>query len=304
MATENRSRFAGSYVPGLFAVMTEEYKRYPEVWRELVKVEKSEKSYEECTYLSGLSLVPKKGEGDPVTYDARLQGPTKRWTHDTFALGMRITEECIEDDQYRVMQDGARELGVSARETRHINVAEIFNTGFVTTYHTAGDAAAIFSASHVRLDGATWSNVATASALGYSTLQNAILAFESQTDHRGKKIMQTPMTLLVPPALEYKALELLESVGQPENANNTINAVTRARPSIKLVVWPYLTSATAWFLIGDNARIPTGLVHFERVGVQFGKEGDFDTGDAKFKTRFRSSIEVNNPIGLYANAGA
>ena len=304
MSIESRSRFATVIVPGLFAVMTEEYKRYPEVWRELVKVEKSDRAYEECSYLSGLSPIPKKGEGDPIVYEARLMGPTKRWTHDTFALGMRITEECIEDDLYRVMQDGARELGVSARETRHINVAEIFNTGFVTTYHTAGDVLAIFATNHVRLDGGTWSNVATASALSYSTLQNAILAFESQTDHRGKKIMQTPMTLLVPQALEYKALELLESVGNPENANNVINSVSRARPSIKLVVWPYLTSATAWFLIGDNARMATGLTHFERVGVQFGKEGDFDTGDAKFKTRFRCSTEINNPIGLYANAGA
>jgi len=304
MSIESRSRFATVIVPGLFAVMTEEYKRYPEVWRELVKVEKSDRAYEECSYLSGLSPIPKKGEGDPIVYEARLMGPTKRWTHDTFALGMRITEECIEDDLYRVMQDGSRELGVSARETRHINVAEIFNTGFVTTYHTAGDALAIFATNHVRLDGGTWSNVATASALSYSTLQNAILAFESQTDHRGKKIMQTPMTLLVPQALEYKALELLESVGNPENANNVINSVSRARPSIKLVVWPYLTSATAWFLIGDNARMATGLTHFERVGVQFGKEGDFDTGDAKFKTRFRCSTEINNPIGLYANAGA
>jgi phage major head subunit gpT-like protein len=202
------------------------------------------------------------------------------------------------------MKDGARELGVSARETRHVAVAEIFNTGFVTTYHTAGDALAIFSAVHTKLGGGTWSNVATASALSYSTLQNAILAFESQTDHRGKKMMQSPMTLLCPPALEYKALELLETIGQPENANNTINAVKRARPSLRLVVWPYLTSATAWFLIGDNARMATGLIHFERIGVQFGKEGDFDTGDAKFKTRFRISTEVNNPIGLYGNAGA
>ncbi len=304
MAIETRSRFATVVVPGLFAVMTEEYKRYPEVWRELVKVESSSKAYEECAYMSGLSMIPKKGEGDPVIYDARLMGPTKRWTHDTFALGMRITEECIEDDQYRVMQDGARELGVSARETRHVNVAEIFNTGFVATYHTAGDSLAIFSTVHVRLDNNTFSNVATASALGYSTLQNAILAFEGQKDHRGKKIMQTPMTLLVPPALEYKGLELLESIGNPENANNVINSVSRARPSLKLVVWPYLTSTTAWFLIGDNARMATGLTHFERVGVQFGKEGDFDTGDAKFKTRFRCSTEINNPIGLYGNAGA
>ncbi len=304
MSIETRSRFATIYVPGLFAVMTEEYKRYPEVWRELVKVERSDKAYEECSFLSGLITIPKKGEGDPVTYDARLQGPTKRWTHDTYALGMRITEEAIEDDLYKVMQDGSRELGVSARETRHIAVAEIFNTGFVATYHTSGDNLAIFSASHTKLGGGTWSNLATASGLSYSTLQNAILAFESQTDHRGKKIMQTPMTLLVPQALEYKALELMESVGNPENANNVINATTRARPSIKLVVWPYLTSTTAWMLIGDNARMATGLIHFERVGVQFGKEGDFDTGDAKFKTRFRISTEINNPIGLYANAGA
>jgi len=304
MSRENRSRFTEAYVPGLFALMTEEYKRYPEIWRELVKVERSEKAKEECAYLSSLSLVPKKGEGDPITYDARLQGPKKAWVHDTYALGLRITEEAIEDDLYGVMRDGARELGVSARETRHIAVAEIFNTGFVTTYHTAGDALAIFYTAHTKLGGGTWSNQATASSLSYSTLQAAIRAFESQTDHRGKKIMQTPTTLLVPPALEFKALELLESVGQPESDTNDINAVRRARPSIKLVVWPYLTSATAWFLIGDNAKMSTGLIHFERVGVTFGKEGDFDTGDAKFKTRFRISTEVNHPIGMYGNAGA
>jgi hypothetical protein len=304
MSRETRARFSEAYVPGLFALMTEEYKRYPEVWRELVKVERSDKAKEECSYLSGLGLVPKKGEGDAITFDARLQGPKKTWIHDTFALGMRITEEAIEDDLYNVMKDGARELGVSARETRHVAVAEIFNTGFVTTYHSAGDTLAIFSASHTKLAGGTWSNLGTAAALSYSTLQNGILAFESQTDNRGKKIMQTPMTLLVPPALEYKALELLESVGNPENANNVINSTKRARPGIRLVVWPYLTSATAWFLIGDNARMSTGLIHFERVGVTFGKEGDFDTGDAKFKTRFRVSTEVNYPIGLYGNAGA
>lgn len=304
MARETRSRFSTLYVPGMFAAMTEEYKRYPEIWRELVKSESSQKPFEEMAYLSGLGLLLKKGEGDPVVYDARLQGPKKRWTHDTLALGLRITEEAIEDDQYGIMKDGAREVGVSARETRHIRIAEIFNTGFVTTYHVAGDALAIFSASHTRLDGVTWSNLATASGLSYSTLQNAVLQFESLTDDRGKKIQQSPSTLLVPPALEMKALELLETVGQPENANNTINALARARPSLKLVVWPYLTSSTAWYLIGDNARLSNGLIHFERVGISFGKEGDFDTGDAKFKTRFRDSIEINRPTGLLGNAGA
>ncbi len=304
MARETRSRFSTVYVPGLFAVMTEEYKRYPEIWRQICRVERSDKAKEECSYLSGLGFVPKKAEGGAIAYDARLQGPTKTWVHDTYALGCRITEEAIEDDLYNVMKDAARELGVSARETRHIIAAGPFNLGFGTTLHTAGDGQAIFSSTHDRLDGGTWSNAPTAAALSYASLQTAILQFENQTDHRGKKILQQPMTLLVPSALEFKALELLETVGQPENANNTINAVRRARPGLRLIVWPYLTSDTAWFLIGDNAKMSTGLILFERVGVTFGKEGDFDTGDAKFKTRFRASIEVNYPIGLLGNPGA
>lgn len=304
MAVESRSRFNKMIVPGLFALMTEEYKRYEETWRQIVDVRSSKKAYEESAYITGFGVVPKKGEGAQMAYDARVQGYTKRWTHDTFAMGVRIYEEAIEDDLYGVMKTASRDLGVSARETRHIRVAAIFNTGFGTTTHTVGDALAVFSASHTWPTAGTWSNLGTAAALSYSTLQSAVLAFESQTDARGKKIMQTPMTLLVPPALEMKALELLQSIGQPENANNTINALKVARPRIKLVVWPYLTSATAFFLIGDNARNDTGLIFFERVGVTFAREGDFDTGDAKFKVRWRDSVEVNNPIGLYGNAGA
>ena len=304
MTTENRSMFVNNYTPALFGLMVEEYKRYAEIWRQLVRIERSDKYKEEIAYNTGLGFMLKKGEGDPMPLDSRLAGPKKAWVHDTYALSGRITEEAIEDDQYGTMRDFARELGVSARETRHVIVAEPFNTGFVTTYHTDGFGAALFASTHTKLGGGTWSNVATASALSYSTLQNAILAFESQTDHRGKKIMQTPATLLVPPALEYKALQLLESVGQPESANNDINATKRARPSLKLIVWPYLTSSTAWFLLGESVNSSIGLVHFERVGVQFGKEGDFDTGDAKFKARMRNSIECNNPMNMYANAGA
>jgi len=304
MTTENRSMFVNNYTPALFGLSVEEYKRYPEVWRQIVRVERSEKYKEEIAFNAGLGLVPKKGEGDPITTDRRLAGPKKAWVHDTYALSGRITEEAIEDDQYGTMRDFARELGVSARETRHVIVAEPFNTGFVTTYHTAGDGVALFASNRAKLGGGTWSNLATASALSYSTLQNAILAFESQTDHRGKRIMQTPATLLVPPSLEYKALQLLESVGQPESANNDINATKRARPSLKLIVWPYLTSTTAWFLLGESVNSSVGLIHFERVGVQFGKEGDFMNGDAMFKTRFRNSIECNNSINMYGNAGA
>ena len=301
---ETRARFNKNVVPGLFALMTEEYKRYPETWRELVRTERSTNTYEEAGYISGFGTVPTKPEGVPITYDARMQGSLKRWTHNTYASGARVSEEAIEDDRYRIFEGVSRDLGVSARETRHIRVAAIFNTGFGTTTHTTGQGYAIFYGTHVKLGGGTWSNLATASSLSYSTLQSAILAFEGQTDERGKKIMQTPMTLLVPTALEFKALELLKSVGQPESANNEINAVKLARPRLRLIVWPYLTSSTAWFLIGDNARMSDGLIFFERVGITFGREGDFDTGDVKFKVRYRDSVEVNRPIGLYGNAGA
>src|SRR5574343_63820 len=291
MARETRSTLQKLYVPGMFTVAVEEYKHYPEIWRQLVGVRSSDKAYEECSYVSGLGVVPPKAEGVAISYDKRIQGYTKRWTHDTYALGLKHTQEALEDDLYGVMSDGAREMGVSARETRHIRVAGIFNTGFGTTVHTAGDGLAVFSASHVRLDGTTWSNLQAATSLSYESLQDMILAFESQVDHRGKKIMQSPATLLVPPALEMKAMELLESVGQPGTANNDINTVKAGRPSLRVIVWPYLTSTTAHFLIGDNARMSTGLIMFERIGVTFGSSGDWETGDSMMKVRWRDSIE-------------
>lgn len=304
MATETRSRFSKSVVPGLFALMAASYKEFPETWRSIVATKRSKRAYEESAYYSGYGAVPAIGEGEPITYDTRIQGDTKRWTHSEFAMGGRITQVAIEDDLYGVFNSVAKELGKAARETRHVRVADIFNSGFGTTSHTTGGGLAVFTTNHVKLGGGTWANEpSAATALGYGTLQDAIEAFENQTDDRGKKINQTPMTLLVPPELEWKAIELLKSIGTPESAENAPNAVRLARPRLRMVVWPYLTSATAWFLIGDNARNDTGLIHFERIGVTFGREGDFDTGDAKFKVRWRDSVEVNVPIGLYGNPG-
>ena len=300
---ETRTRFNKMIAPGLFSMAVESFQRFDPIWKSLVRTEKSDKAYEECVYTSSLGAIPLKPEGKGVDYQSRIQGPTKRWTHDTWAGGVRMTQEAIEDDLYKVMGGAARELGVSAAETQHINTATIFNTGFLTTTKVAGDNLAIFSSAHVRLGGGTWSNLATASSLSYSTLQSGVMAFEGQTDNMGKKIKQTPMTLLVPPALEFKALELLKSVGKPETATNELNALKEARGRLNLVVWNYLTSTTAWFLIGDNARQETGLIHFQRIPVTFARENDFDTGDAKFRVRWRDSVEINYPIGLYGNAG-
>jgi hypothetical protein len=197
------------------------------------------------------------------------------------------------------MNDMASGLGHSVRETKEVEVADIFNNGFVTTTHTAGDGLAIFSDAHLRLSGGTWSNRFTnAVDLNAGSLQQAVENFETTTDDRSMQQVLVPRILLVAPQNEWKARELLYTQADPESANNTINAI-RSR-NLQLVVWYYLTDPDAWFVLGEQ----TGLIYFDRRGVTFAKDGDFDTGDAKFKTTYRDSVEVNKPYGMYGSPGA
>lgn len=306
MATEARSKFSKLYVPGLFAVAAEEFKRYGEEWRKLVTTKTTQKAKEEVAFMTGLGLIPLKQEGSPIAYDARLMGYSKEFVMDTFGGGVRITEEAIEDDLYSKMESVMRDLGVSARETRQYRIASIYNGGFGTTLNTAGDGLAIFSSSHVRVDGSTWSNLMTASSVNYSTLQSAILQFENQVDHRGKLIVQSPTMIICGRNLEFVFLNLLNTVtGAPETAENSTNVIRAGRGRLQLVVYPYIDeSATKpWFLQGEAGNVSQGIVYWSRVPVTFAREKDFDTGDAKFKVRWRDSIGVCNPINMLGNAG-
>jgi phage major head subunit gpT-like protein len=298
----NRSTFAKSVVPGLFAFAVDSFKERPELWRELCTVKPSRRAYEESAYYAGFGYVPVKPEGEPIVYDELTQGATKRWSHITYGLGCRITEELIDDSLYPdvgQMESIARELGRSARETLEVLVADIWNNGTATTNHTAGDALAVFSNSHVGLRSSTWSNLLTPSAdLSAASLEAAIDALETTKDGSGKNQMIKAVTLLVPTRLAWKAKELLNSGYDPESPNNAINALKER--NLKLIVSPYYTDTDAWGLIADQ----NPLIAFLRRKVTFAKDGDFNTGDYLQKVTFRFSVEVNNPLGLYWSAGA
>lgn len=295
----NRSQFSKSVVPGLFSFMSSSFKERQPFYSKVSTIKTSRRAYEESAYYAGLGLLPEKPEGEAIAYDDFIQGPTKRWVHVTRALGVRITEEMIEDSLYpdipTEMSDMTKELGRSARETIEILVHDAYNG----TTKTAGDAVAIFSNSHTKLGGGTWSNLLTPAAdLAAASLRQAIQNFENTTDDRSKQQVLRPQTLMVAPAGEWKARELLNSGYDPESANNAVNPLQSR--NLTLLVNPYLTDDDAWFLIGEK----NPLITFMRRKVKFAKDGDFETGDAKFKTSFRLSTEVNYPMGLYKSAGA
>lgn len=310
----NRQQFNKTIVPGLFSFAKDSFSPRSgegELWRQLVNacgsVRDSNRSYEESAYWAGLGNVPNKAEGEGIAYDEMVEGPTKRWTHKTYGLGIRITEELIEDSLYpevpTQMEQMSRELGIAGRETLTLLTFDIFNSGTVTTSHTAGDGLAIFSASHTLLRGGTWNNLlAPASDLSATSLQTALDDFENTVDDTGKIQMIKADWILVNPANAWKAKELLNSAYDPETPNNAINALKER--NLKLISSAYYTDNDAFTLLAKPA-IPTGgLIAYLRRKPTFARDGDFNTGDALFKTTMRWSIEINKPNCVYHSAGA
>lgn len=299
----NRSTFSKSVVPGLFSFMNAALTRRPKFYDKITNVKTSKKAYEESAYFAGLGLFPEKPEGEQISYDEFIQGPTKRWNHKTYGLGIRITEELIEDSLYpdvpSEMGDMSKELGNSGVETQEVLIHDLFNSGTVTTTHTAGDGLAVFSTVHKSLNGATWSNRSSADgSLSATTLKQGFIDFENVLSDRGIQQVQMPKILLVPPTLEFTARELINSTYDPYTGNNAINSIQSR--NLTLLVDPFLTSTTAWFLIGEQNPVTT----FIRRPLKYAQDGDFNTGDALFKGTFRLSCEVNKPIGIYINKGA
>lgn len=292
---ESRSKFNNYYVPGLFAVAKEAFKRYPDIWKQFFSLRTSKKAYEESGYISGLGYLMNKEEGTPFKYDQRIQGPVKRWVHDTFALGVRVTQEAIEDDLYSIMKTGMKELSVSARATRHLRALRLILTGETTTYHTAGDGLSIFNAAHIRLDGGTWSNLGVAATPTEASLEAAILNFENITDHRGKLYDRRARTVWSGPQWKFRIPKLLKSAYEPETANNAINPL--ADYGLKYVMDPLITDGR-WGIMGEKDS-DIGLIWFDRVKPTMSRHGDPDTGDAKFVIRERSSVEANDPRQIY-----
>ena len=299
----SRAQLLKELLPGLNALFGLEYARYGEQHKEIYETETSERSFEEETKLSGFSAAPVKNEGAAIAYDNAQEAFTARYTHETIALGFSITEEAIEDNLYDSLSSRyTKALARGMAYTKQVKAAAILNTGF-TAGVTYGDGVTLFSTAHPLISGGVNSNrPATAADLNETSLENAVIQIAAWTDERGLLIAAKPKKLVVPPALQFVATRLLETELRVGTADNDINAI-KNNGSIPggYTVNNFLTDTNAWFLLTD---VPNGLKHFVRSPLANSMDGDFDTGNVRYKARERYSFGVSDPLGVYGSPGA
>jgi hypothetical protein len=299
----SRAQLLKELLPGLNALFGLEYSRYGEEHKEIFDTETSERSFEEETKLSGFSAAPVKNEGSAIAYDNGQEVFTARYTHETIALGFSLTEEAIEDNLYDSLS--ARYTKALARAmayTKQTKAAAILNNGFDTDY-AGGDGQPLFSDAHPLVSGGTNSNIPTvATDLNETALENAVIQIAAWTDERGLLIAAKPRKLVIPPSLQFVATRLLETELQVNTADNNINAI-KSNGSIPegYTVNHFLTDTDAWFLTTD---VPNGLKHFVRTPLAQSMDGDFDTGNVRYKSRERYSFGWSDPLGMYGSVGA
>jgi hypothetical protein len=298
----SRAQLLKELLPGLNALFGLEYARYGEEHKEIYETETSERSFEEETKLSGFSAAPVKNEGSAIAYDNAQEAFTARYTHVTIAQGFSLTEEAIEDNLYDSLSGRyTKALARSMAYTKQVRAASVLNTGF--TAATGGDGQPLFSASHPLVSGGTNSNIPTTPAdLNETSLEAAVIQISLWTDERGLLIASKPRKLIVPPALQFVATRLLETELRVGTADNDINAI-KNNGSIPegYTINHYLTDTNAWFLTTD---VPNGMKHFVRTPLQNSMDGDFDTGNVRYKARERYSFGFSDPLGMFGSAGA
>jgi len=298
----SRAQLLKELLPGLNALFGLEYARYGEEHKEIYETESSDRSFEEETKLSGFSAAPVKNEGSAIAYQNAQEAWTARYTHETIAMGFAITEEAIEDNLYDSLS--ARYTKALARAmayTKQVKAAAILNGGFSGT--TYGDSKVLFATDHPLVSGGTNSNrPTTASDLNETSLEAAVIQIAGWTDERGLLIAAKPRKLVIPPALQFVATRLLETELRVSTADNDINAI-KSNGAIPegYAINHYLTDTNAWFLTTD---IPNGLKHFNRAALTTSMDGDFDTGNSRYKARERYSFGVSDPLGIYGSPGA
>ena len=299
----SRAQLLKELLPGLNALFGLEYARYGEEHKEIFETETSERSFEEETKLSGFSAAPVKNEGSAIAYDNAQEVFTARYNHETIALGFSLTEEAIEDNLYDSLS--ARYTKALARAmayTKQTKAAAILNNGFDTDY-PGGDNQPLFSASHPLVSGGTNSNIPqTPTDLNETALENAVIQIAAWTDERGLLIAAKPRKLVIPPSLQFVATRLLETELQVNTADNNINAI-KSNGSIPegYTINHFLTDTDAWFLTTD---VPNGMKHFVRTPLAQSMDGDFDTGNVRYKARERYSFGWSDPLGMYGSEGA
>ncbi len=299
----SRAQLLKELLPGLNALFGLEYAKYGEEHKEIYETESSERSFEEETKLSGFAAAPVKNEGSAIAYDNAQEAFTARYTHETIAMGFAITEEAVEDNLYDSLSSRyTKALARGMAYTKQVKAAYVLNNAF-SGGPTYGDGVVLCSTAHPLVSGGTNSNTpSTASDLNETSLENAVIQIAAWTDERSLLIAAKPKKLVIPPALQFVATRLLETELRVSTADNDINAL-KNNGSIPdgYCVNHYLTDTNAWFLLTD---VPNGLKHFIRTPMSTGMDGDFDTGNVRYKARERYSFGFSDPLGVFGSPGS
>ena len=300
----SRQQLVKELEPGLNALFGLEYKRYDQEHKELYVTESSDRAFEEEVMLSGFANAYVKPEGSAVAYDNAQETFTARYTNETVALAFALTEEAMEDNLYdRLASRYTKALARSMSNAKQLKAVVPFNQGLPTTdNYDSGDAVSLFNTAHPCI-GPTFQNTLTTQAdLNETSLEQALIDIAAMTDERGLKIAARGMKMIVPPANQFNSERLLKSQGRVGTADNDINAIK----NMGMVpqgyrVNHYLTDTDSWYIITD---VPNGMKHFDRAPLTTKMEGDFDTGNVRYKARERYSFGVSDPRGIYGVEGA
>ena len=306
----SRAQLLKELLPGLNALFGMEYARYGEQHKEIYETEKSERSFEEETKLAGFGAAPVKNEGSAIAYDNAQEAFTARYNHETIALGFSITEEAVEDNLYDSLS--ARYTKALARAmafTKQVKSASVINNGFNGSY-LGGDGVTLFgnNSSNTRVGhplvngGVNFNSPSVGVDLNETSLENAVIQIAAWTDERGLLIAAKPRKMVVPPSLMFVAKRLLDTELRVSTADNDINALKQMGVVPEgYTVNHFLTDTNGWYLITD---VPNGMKHFERMPLANSMDGDFDTGNVRYKARERYSFGWSDPLGMWGSAGA
>lgn len=306
--TINSSSFAKALWPGVNSWYGAEYNEYSTEWDKLFEKRTSRKQFEEVVGQAGFSYFQTKPEGSPIKFDNARQGFTTRFTHVVYGLGFVITREMVEDDQYDVIGKAkAQKLAFSARQTKEVIAANVYNRAFNTSY-TGGDGSTLLagaaggSANHANVSGGTWTNTpSVALDLSESALEQAIIDIAGFQDDRGLLIKVLPKCLIIPRQLIFEAKRILGSDLRPGHDTNDTNALKDMGLIPEVLTNHFLTDTDAWFIRTD---IKDGMLMFERRADEFAMDEDFDTENAKYKATMRFSFGWGDPRALYGSPGA
>ena len=299
----SRNQLVKELEPGLNALFGLEYKQYENQSADIYTTESSDRAFEEEVMLSGFAQAQVKPEGSGVTYDTAQETFTARYTNETIALAFAITEESIEDNLYdRLASRYTKALARSMSQTKQVKAVNPLNNGMPSGTFTSGDAVTLFNTAHPTIAGTFSNTLATAADLNETSLEQAIIDIAALTDERGLKIAAKGMKMVIPSALQFTAERLMKSAGRVGTADNDVNAIkSMGMIPQGYVVNNFLTDTDAFFIITD---VPNGMKHFQRSPLTTKMEGDFDTGNVRYKARERYVFGVSDPRGVFGSPGA